>query len=411
MNRQIQDFTFICFSTAYWDAELWTNRQHIMDRISRKYPVLYIEPGIHSKRYFRGLLFKRLTRLLPWNWFREEKDNLWIYSPMLLSLYRFPRYIQYISWRIALRQIRAICRRLGFRNIVLWVYSPEDVRAVDRLGESLVLYDCVDNYAATPYYMRSKRRARYLKRLEERLLQRADIVATTSQPLWEEKKAFNPNTHFVQNVGDAKHFQQAMDEKTPIPADITRIAKPIVGFIGAVNDHKVDFALLDHMAQGHPEWQIVLIGPIGGWGGKTDTSTLDHHPNIHLMGKRPYDQLPGYIKAFDVCIIPYNLNAYTQGVFPIKFMEFLATGKPVVTTALPSLVEYRELASMANDHETFIVLVEQALAYQVKGQEERVAVALRHTWEDRVKTLLGMVYKTYELKHTRADNDSKAQYS
>ena len=398
MNKQIQDFTFICFSTAYWDAELWTNRQHIMDRISRKYPVLYVEPGIHSKRYFRGLLFKQPTRLLPWNWFWEEKDNLWIFSPMLLSLYRFPRFIQYISWRIALRQIRGICRRLGFKNIVLWVYSPEDIRAIDGLGESLVLYDCVDNYAATPYYMRSKRRAGCLKKLEELLLRRADVVATTSQPLWEEKKVFNPNTHLVQNVGDAQHFQKAMNENTPIPDDITRIAKPTIGFIGAVNDHKVDFALLDHMAQGHPEWQLVLIGPIGGWGGKTDTSALDH-PNIHLLGKRPYDQLPGYIKAFDVCIIPYNLNAYTQGVFPIKFMEFLATGKPVVTTALPSLEEYRDLAYMADDHEAFLVLVEQALADPVKGREERVAVAHRNTWEDRANTLLTLVYKAFEDKY------------
>lgn len=316
---------------------------------------------------------------------------------MLLSLYRFPRFLQYISWKIALRQIRAICRRLGFRNIVLWVYSPEDVRAVDLLGESLIVYDCVDNYAASPYYLRSKRRAGYLKKLEERLLRRADIVATTSQPLWEEKKAFNPNTHFVQNVGDAKHFQQAMDEQTPIHEDIAQVKKPIIGFIGAVNDHKVDFALLNHLAQRHPEWQLVLIGPIGGWGGKTDTSTLDH-PNIHLLGKRPYDQLPGYIKAFDVCIIPYNLNAYTQGVFPIKFMEFLATGKPVVVTALPSLAEYRYLAPMAEDHETFLVLVEQALADPVKGREERVAMAHRNTWEDRAKTLLNLVYKAFEGK-------------
>jgi glycosyltransferase involved in cell wall biosynthesis len=361
-----------------------------MDVVSRNHRVLFVDPGIHSKSYTMQVLRRERARLCPGNWFREERPNLWVYSPMLLSLYRFPPAVQRASWRIALQQIRAFCRQQGISKPVLWLYAPEAVEAVGKLDEQLVLYDCVDNYAATPYYASRPSRVARLIKLEERLLQCADIVTTTSKSLWEKKRQYNPQTFLIPNVADIKHFAQARQPDLSVPDDIAGLARPVIGFFGAVNSHKVDFGLVAHIATRHPDWQLVLIGPIGGWSDGKDISRLDL-PNVHLLGARPYGSLPAYAKGFDVCIIPYRINEYTRDVFPLKFFEYLATGKPVVSTPLPSLLDYGHLVSIASDHESFTACVEEWLRDPQAGLQTRLAAAEDNTWEHRAAAIMELV--------------------
>ena len=390
MSRLPKDAAIICFSTAHWDAPLWTNRQHLMDIVSRNHRVLFVEPGLHSKSYTAWLLRHAPSRLLPSNWFRQERPNLWVYSPMLLSLYRFPPAVQRASWRIALQQIRAFCRQQGMSKPVLWLYAPEAVEAVGKLDEQLVLYDCVDNYAATPYYASRPSRVARLIKLEERLLQCADIVTTTSKSLWEKKRQYNRQTFLIPNVADVEHFAQARRPELRVPDDIAGLARPVIGFFGAVNSHKVNYDLVAHIAAKRPDWKIVLIGPVGGWSSRADAPEL-MPSNVHVLGARPYSMLPAYAKGFDVCIIPYLINDYTRDVFPLKFFEYLATGRPVVSTPLPSLFGYRHLVSIANNSDEFVARIEECMRDPDSGLAARLEAASRNTWEHRAAAILELI--------------------
>lgn len=382
-NRPDVRLDIVCFSTAHWDAKLWTNRQRLMSILAERHRILFVEPGLFNKEYTKNLVGDDPRRFLPSNWIREVKRNLWVYAPNILPLYREPDVARRAGWKIALTQIRRFCRAHHFDAPVLWTYTPESAAILGQLRERLVVYDCVDNYAATPYYARKPERAKRLQELERALLQQADVVTVTSRNLYDEKRRWSQNTHYVPNVGDAEHFGRALLDSTPIPDDMGNIPHPIIGFIGAVNSYKVDFPLLAEAAQARPDYHFVLIGPLGGWADDGGLSMLDH-PNIHLLGPREYESLPGYLKAFDVCMIPYLQNEYTNGVFPLKFYEYLAGGKAIVSTSLPSLSEHREFCYLAADVSEFVALLSCALAETDDAlRRARVEFAQKNTWNHR----------------------------
>ena len=392
MQPSTAPLDIICLSTAVWDAPLWTNRQRLMNILSERHRVLFVEPGLFAKEATRELLANHPGQALPWRWFRQVKPHLWVYSPHLLPLYRFDGPMQQLAWWVGARQIRTFCRQQGFKRPVLWLYTPAALPALGTFNESIVVYDCVDNYAATPYYRRVPARVVKLNSQETELIDRADVVTTTSQSLYNTKSANRSNVHFVPNVGESAHFQRALDPNLDIPADIAAIPHPIVGFVGAVNSHKVDYALVCHAAEANPDFHFVLIGPVGGW---SDNAGLDllARPNIHLLGHRDYAVLPNYVKAFDICMIPYALNEYTNDVFPLKFYEFLATGKPLVTTALPSLVPYSDLIYVAHDLSDFSGhLVTARQENDTALRQRRIELASHNTWEHRAETIEALIF-------------------
>jgi len=393
-NQIYQDI--ICFSSAYWDEALWTNKQHIMSRLSKSHRVLYIEPGIFSKRYFTQ---NTLRRPLRWfKWLRRENENLWIYSPLIL-FYRGSPWLRDIGWRILLSFVRRFVSKQHFQSPLLWIYQPEAVRSVGELAANLVLYDCVDEISNFPYYLKNIQHQQSVLKDENSLLSKADLVVTTAQTLYEAKRHKNPNTHLVHNVADVEHFSTALCTETIIPADIACLKGPRIGFIGAVSEYKVNFELIKHISQVHPEWHIVLIGPVGEGDLQTQVTILHGLPNVHLLGHRPYAVLPAYIKGFDVCIIPYNLNEYTAGVFPMKFFEFLGTGKPVVSTKLPSLQGYEFIAAFADNNQKFVALIESALQNDNDAEKaRRIEIAQQNSWDQRIGKIMELVTQIQERK-------------
>jgi glycosyltransferase involved in cell wall biosynthesis len=389
------DMDIVCLSSAYWDQSLWTNRQHIMSRVSREQRVLYVEPGLFNKSYFRSLLRSNKGRLV--RWFRQENENLWVFSPSVLPLYRGGHIAQSIGWSLALRQIKRFMHEHAFQDPIVWIYQPEAVEILDQLPASLVLYDCVDEHAAIPYYASSPMRQATLQRAERDLMLRADLVITTSQYLYERKREYNPRTFLVHNVADADHFGQAMSDEIALADEITHLPHPIVGFVGAVSGYKLDVQLLASATRAYPDWQFVFIGPIGFDDQMTDVSMLRKESNVHLMGVKPYQDLPRYMKAFDVCIIPYQINDYTMGVFPIKLFEYLASGRPVVTTNLPAFADYRDVVHVADTREDFVRLLSQAVAQDTASQRKRrLAVARENTWEKRTTQILELIAQVRE---------------
>jgi glycosyltransferase involved in cell wall biosynthesis len=153
----------------------------------------------------------------------------------------------------------------------------------------------------------------------------------------------------------------------------------------------VDFELLDRIARERPEWSIVLIGQVGEGDPWMDARQLRDRPNLHLLGPRPYAELPCYLKGFDVALLPSARNEYTDSMFPMKFFEYLAAGRPVVSVALPALGAFRHAAALADSPESFIAAVEDALAGAAPPLETRLALAREHTWDARLDRMLALL--------------------
>lgn len=393
----------VLFSTQYFDDPTWTNKQHIAARLAAMgHRVIYVDPASpispykyslpgHLARALRGFLSG--NKFLTFTW--AARKNLRVVTPPFLVPRRFGfvrRINHWITTHWVLQRLHRLTRQLGFRRVILWIYRPEAVYFIGRLNERFVIYDCVDDYVDYPIYHFDEDNER-IRRDEIDLLARADLVTTSSKPLFDRKSKSNPNTHYVPNVADAVHFARAGEGKVHIPPDIRNLPKPRVGFAGAVENYKLDTGLLSYVSDIRPDWQIVLIGPAES--GNPELSALTTKPNVCLLGPRPYEELPNYLAAMDVLVIPYRLNEYTKDCFPIKFFEYLATGKPVICTELPALAGYRETVTLVSDPAGFVAAVEEALAgKQDDTRQSRISLAFDNTWEKRIGKLLNLIAET-----------------
>jgi glycosyltransferase involved in cell wall biosynthesis len=378
---------FVCFASAYWDEPLWTNKQHVMSLLAaRGHRVLYVDPGT-SWPALGGWLRGRYPASALWRWIRPERENLWRMLPLALSL-RQAEALKPLTWRLAARAVRAFLRTQGWDQPILWIYHPEAARILEHIPARFVCYDCVDDFRTFPQY---RKRRDAIAALEGWLLERAGLVFTTSPALYEIKRQQNPNTHLVPNVGDYEHFSRAMLPETEIPSDLAGIPEPRIGFVGAIDDYKLDVNLLAQVAASREDWSFVLIGPVGVAEKQARLQALCR-PNVHLLGYRSYENLPAYLKGMDACIIPYAVNEHTASVFPIKFFEFLATDKPVIVTPLPSLLPYKDVVAVAEGPEAFARAIEDALRGDTAdARAARLALARANTWDKRVDTLLSLV--------------------
>lgn len=380
----------VCISPAPWDYPIWTNRQHIMSRVARDHNVLYVfHPTLLRSCIKRNFLKSGsvLTTLV------RKHERLHLCTPFVLPCgERFPS-LHSLNIRLAARGVKAILRRLGFDRYVLWFYDPEAVGYLDELDPVLSCYDCVDDFSSMPSYASATRGERLLQR-ENDLVRRSSLVFTTSSELLKKKSPLNSNTFLVENVGDFDHFHQAAREEMPLPSELSGVGSPLIAFVGALDDYKVDYDLIQHLARKRPHWTIMLIGSCMG---KDDSAIRSELPNILFLGKKNYSELPGYLAHSDVCIIPYRINDYTRHVFPLKMFEYMATGKPIVSTELPSLEQYRSVIGMAGDFDGFVERVEDCLRRDSEEQRAlRISMARRHTWENRKDQLLQHVQALFQ---------------
>ena len=169
------------------------------------------------------------------------------------------------------------------------------------------------------------------------------------------------------------------------------ITSPIVGFIGAVSSYKIDLDLISYLALQRPRYSIVIIGEIGEGDPSTKIDILKKHKNIHLLGPKPYNVLPQYLKYFDVALLPNNLNQYTDNMFPMKFFEYLAAGKPIVSVDLSSIKEFHNVVKIGKDNLEFVVGVDAVICGDVIPLDERLALAKEYTYETRTDKMLEML--------------------
>jgi glycosyltransferase involved in cell wall biosynthesis len=258
--------------------------------------------------------------------------------------------------------------RLRLGRAVVIAGLPHAADVLPRLPSRLVVYHCADDYASVRGFPDT------LPDLEADLCRRADLVVTTSETLCQARSRFNPHTFWIPNGADVEHFSRLAQ---PAP-ELRVLRRPIVGFVGGLSEW-VDLDLVAFLARHRPEWTFVMVGPIG-----IDTAGVEALPNVRLLGPRPYAELPAYLAAMDVGLIPFKRNAVTFHADPIKAYEYLAAGLPVIATDMPALRRLSDVVSLAESPQEFVDGIQAAVnAGREAGRLERQTAARRHGWTSR----------------------------
>lgn len=389
--RALRGRDLVVFSND-WDGDP-LSKTHIMRILARDNRILWVNSignrapraNVHDvQRLWRKL--RAFTHGL-----REVEPNLFVLSPLAVPLYG-SEAVRTANRRLLWLQIRRAMRKLGFRNVISWSYLPASAPVSGTLGEELVIYQCVDEFSAF-----SDTNGRHIAELEEKLLRKADLVITSAERLRETKSKVNPNTVLVRHGVDYQHFVKACDDDTFVPDDIASLPHPVVGFFGLIADW-VDLEALEACAKAHPEGTVVLIGKVSPG---VDTSRLTALPNVKLLGRKRYEELPGYCKAFDVAVNPFRMNELTLNANPLKVREYLAAGLPVVSSAIPE-VEKIGLCRIARTPEEFVREVDACLAEGPGPSLERAKRIFHESWEARVEEIRRHVAATV-LRRARPD--------
>ena len=377
----------LLLATADWDHPLWTNKQHVACSLSALgHRVLYIESlGMRTiqptgRDWYR--VWKRLRRALQSP--RQVRPRIWICSPLVCPGVTKGLLCQFNRWLLnaTLWWMRI---RLGFRRPWLWTYSPLTLKFLDPEQFSLCVYHAVDAVQEQPCMPRGD-----IERQERLLGGAVDQVFVTSPELRRQLTPVSRRLRFDPNVVDQGHFATAMTlKKEDLPIDLTEIPEPRVGFIGAISTYKLDVALVAAIARAHPSLNFVFIGLQGEGEMTTDISLWKDRPNIHLLGPRPYQELPGYCAGFHCGWLPLQRNAYTQAMFPMKFFEYLAAGLPVVATSIDSLQDFQSVAWLCEPElDEFSKALLGCIQGEGPARSTRLALARQHTYTARMERMM-----------------------
>jgi glycosyltransferase involved in cell wall biosynthesis len=285
------------------------------------------------------------------------------------------------------RCIRRAMACLGVRAPILWLYHPWHVGLVGRFGEKLVCYHVHDEIADYP----SNRPIRaYIEACDRLLSRKADLIFASSSAQAARRRPLNEHTHFVPNAVDFDHFNKALDPGLELPADVRQIPRPRVGYVGFLG-FQIDVALLLTIALSRPDWHLVLVGP-DCLGKGEQCGRLRCCPNVHFLGQKPVHDLPAYLKALDVALMPYDLTTHVSTSYPLKLHEYLAAGKAVVAVPLPELTPFQDLLYLAVSPDQFMRCVDRALVEKPGAMvDQRMAAARQNTWDQRVEQVTALI--------------------
>jgi UDP-galactopyranose mutase len=342
------DADLICLSHLRWDF-VYQRPQHLLSRCAKERRVFFFEEPIYGEGPLRLDVSQR-------------EENLYVVVPHLPEGLLSEISVEAIQQAL----IDRLIDEHVITDYVLWYYTPMALGWTRHLSPLATVFDCMDELSAFKFAPRS------LRDREAELLRRADVVFTGGQSLYEAKKDKHANIHAFPSSIDRAHFAQAR-ESVEEPADQASIPHPRMGFFGVV-DERFDTQLLDEIAAARPDWQLVVIGPVV----KIDENDLPRRPNIHYLGGKSYKELPQYLAGWDVAALFFARNEHTRFISPTKTPEYLAAGKPVVSTSIQDVVRpYGELGlvRIADDAASFIRAAAEI------GMDEHVADA---AWLARV---------------------------
>lgn len=396
--------TILCMATRAWHS-LWRSTQQYMSRMASQNRVLFFEPGRNPDRP----VFPELVRNLP-HFFalhaQKVQENL-VVIPGASSLPIGRRYlprsvlqttvplVSKINAQSKVQQVRRAMQVLGVEAPILWLYSPSHLHLVGKFSEKLVCYFVYDEY---PDFVASRRIKEMIRQYDNRMASRADIVFASSRAQWERRKDLNPHTYCIPNGVDLDLFQKALDPETPLASDMASLEKPIIGYLGWLG-YQIDVDLLLRVAETYSHCSLVLVGP-DEIPSEASLHKLRAMPNVHFLGRKERASLAGYLKGFDVALIPYRLRGFTLAAYPLKLHEYLAAGRAIVATALPELRPYSRLVRIAENYDDFVRHTGDAIDdYSSGAIEARVAVAKMNTWDQRLAEIYSILGSHLSSEH------------
>ncbi len=356
----ITDRDILILSTQDWDA-LPTRKHHWARKLAaRGNRVLYVEQQMH---WLGWLVDLRRQFGRAWRWLsgpRQVSECLWVFTlPLVLPFFQMSALINALNNWLLAPVLRWALRHIGFKDIVLWAYTPHAAGLVGRLGEKFMVYECVDEFSAA----RGLVRGETVAALERQVLRVADRVIVTHPSLLRSKTVRDRLPVLVPNGADINHFARAGAPGTQPAAAVAALPRPVVGFHGWIQ-YWIDFDLIAHSARKHPEWSFALIGPVEPLARVDKVRGLT---NVHFLGKQPYERMPEFLAGFDVCINPFVLGELADAVSPIKLYEYLASGKPVVSVDMPAAREFSDLIPLVRTPEQFVRALEDVLSRAQNG--------------------------------------------
>jgi UDP-galactopyranose mutase len=353
----------ICLSHLRWNF-VFQRPQHLMTRCARDRRVFFVE-----EPEFGSELTPRLRC--------EDAGAVTIVVPQLFA------DMSPDASRVGLRQLLdGMLHTQGISDYLLWYYTPMALAFTDHLTPVAVVYDCMDELSAF------KGAPAILKQFDVELMDRADLVLTGGQSLYEAKRHQHRNIHPFPSSVDVGHFGRARRISND-PPDQSAIPRPRLGFFGVI-DERMDIALLDGVAAAKPDWHIVMLGPVV----KIDPASLPQRPNIHYLGSKSYDELPRYIAGWDVALLPFARNEATRFISPTKTPEYMAAGKPVVSTSIRDVVRpYGELGlvRIADQVPLFLQACAEAMAEDAALRITQADAFLAHTSWDKTWSRIALL--------------------
>lgn len=362
----------VVFSHLRWKF-VWQRPQQFLSRFAAKHRVLFIEEPIFD---------------LPDG--DDGRLELEAVAPnVMVSATHVPQSLQgapelpEVLRRCTREAIATFNMKGEFDCPLLWYYSP--MGAAWSLGyfeNCGVIYDCMDELS------QFRGAPKELIDQEQRLMAKANIVFTGGYELWLKKSRQHPNVHFFGCGVEADHFGKARLAETEIPTELRDLPRPIVGWFGVV-DERVDYDLVREMAAQRPDWSFVFVGPVV----KVDPNDLPQAPNLHWLGARDYQDLPSYCKAFDVCVMAFALNEATEFINPTKALEYLATGRPVLSTPVRDVVrQYDDLVYIEEGATGFVRRIEEVLAHPDGDRIRRgITRAASSSWDNTVGQMQALI--------------------
>ncbi len=359
-----------------WDF-VWQRPQQLFSRLAEDHPVLFVEDPVHEGDAPASL---RVT---------EPHPQLVRVVPVLPDAHPRDADAQCATVAPLLRAALASHPRLAgrFDGAIQWFYSPMTAPAfLGDFGTVGAVYDCMDelaNFRFAPPDIGER---------ERHLMRHAKLVFAGGPQIHEAKSRLHDNVHCFGCGVDVAHYARARDAATEVPPEVAALPGPVFGYFGVI-DERIDYALLERLAREFPEGSIAMVGPFA----KVDPDTLPEAPNLHWLGQRRYEELPALVKGFDVCLMPFALNEATRFINPTKTLEYMAAGKPIVSTAVPDVLrQFVPIVEVAKDHDAFVDAV--ARAWQAPCAEligRGIERAQRATWGAIVASMRGHVLDAF----------------
>ena len=364
----------LVYSHLRWNF-VYQRPQHVLSRLAARWPVIFIEepvPGAPSDRIE----------------FIAAAPGVEVWRPHV----RGAEHGMHLAHKAAMQRLVAqALRQRKIEDYWVWFYTPMALPFAEALEPEGVIYDCMDELSMF------KGAPPQLLEQEAALFRAADIVFTGGRSLYNAKRTRHPNVHCFPSSVDALHFRPGAEDH-PLQA---HLPKPRLGYCGVI-DERIDIDLIAGIAAARPDWQIVMVGPTA----KIDPATLPRHENIHWLGQQSYADLPAFINGWDVCLLPFALNDATRFISPTKTLEYMACGKPSVSTAIRDVVEpYGHVVPIKADAAGFVEACEaimQRSATDRQAQQAAVDFIIANTSWDATAAAMGDL-----IGQAQADQDTR----